>query len=232
MLLEENNLPRFNEKVLYTNATGLYTHPELLPLLKEAAFDRLEISRCHYSEEVNQKIMFINRNEPVYLNTHFERAVENALDYVDVKLSCILTKTGITSKKGIESYLDWAISLGVKEVVFRELSILNDHYKENNTKAWIDQNRVEIDPILASLSEELTTKNSHWEFSHCNTGYYYYNEHYNYKNKVEAIFETSSYNELIQRNELGVIQKLVFHSNGNLCGDWDPESVVISNYFN
>jgi hypothetical protein len=70
-----------------------------------------------------------------------------------------------------------------------------------------------------------------WTYEQSKVGYYYYNEQYKYKNEIDVIFETSSYNELISRNKTNAIQKLVFHSNGNLCGDWDPNNYVLNNYF-
>lgn len=231
LLQKENAVPSFNEKVLYTNGSGLAKHPDLIYALKETNFDRLEISRCHYDAAKNQKIMYINRNESVHENEGYEAMIKKVLPQVHVKNSCILTKIGIHNITEVETYLEWAMSLGVKQVVFRELSRLDDNYIENNTKKWVEENRVSIDGLLTAVMPELGTERLHWSYKHSKAGYYYYNEYFDYKNQVEVIFETSSYNELMNRNESDVIQKLVFHSNGNLCGDWDPDSVVIDNYF-
>lgn len=228
---EQNEVPHFNEKVLYTNSSGLYKHPDLLLALREARFDRLEISRCHYDDRINQKIMYINRNEPIYQNEAYEKLIKKTVDQVPIKNSCILTQVGINSIAEIEKYLDWVLSLGVRQVVFRELSRLDETYLENNTKIWVEQNRVAIDPLLQAILPDLEQPRKHWTYQWSNAGYYYYNEHFTYKNKIEVILETSSYHELLSRNESEVIQKLVFHSNGNLCGDWDPNSNVLANYF-
>lgn len=231
LLQKEEDVPTFNEKVLYTNGSGLAKHPDLIYALKETDFDRLEISRCHYDDEKNQKIMYINRNEAVHQNEGYEAMIRSVLPQVHVKNSCILTKIGVHDIHEVETYLEWAMSLGVKQVVFRELSRLDDNYIENNTKKWVEENRVPIDGLLTAVMPDLGTQRRHWSYKHSKAGYYYYNEYFDYKNQVEVIFETSSYNELMSRNESAVIQKLVFHSNGNLCGDWDPDSVVIGNYF-
>lgn len=228
---EQNEIPRFNEKVLYTNSSGLYKHPDLVPALRDANFDRLEISRCHYDDAINQKIMYINRNEPIYQNEAYEKLIKKTVNQVHIKNSCILTQVGINSIAEIEKYLDWALSLGITQVVFRELSRLDETYLENNTKIWVEQNRVAIDPLLQAILPDLEQPRKHWDYQWSNVGYYYYNEYFTYKNKMEVILETSSYNELISRNESAIIQKLVFHSNGNLCGDWDPDSNVLANYF-
>ena len=55
----------FPERVLYTNGTGLCTHPTLIDGLEMAHFDRVELSRCHFDEVVNQRIMRFDRGQPV-----------------------------------------------------------------------------------------------------------------------------------------------------------------------
>lgn len=230
-LLSDSSAPDFDEKVLYTNSSGLYTNPELIPALKAAGFDRLEISRCHYDEKINQKVMYINRNQPVYLNEAYEDLIRRILPHVHIKNSCILTQTGIHSIQDVETYLDWAMSLGVKQVVFRELSRLDDTYLPNRTKLWIDRNRVAIDDVFSEVMPTLGRPRKSWQYKNSRSGYYYYNEIFTYRTDIEVILETSSYNALMSQNASGVIQKLVFHSNGNLCGDWDPENLVLGNYF-
>lgn len=53
------------ERVLYTNGSGLATHPELIDALAEASFDRVELSRCHFDERTNQRIMRFERDQPI-----------------------------------------------------------------------------------------------------------------------------------------------------------------------
>lgn len=226
-----SNRDLFNEKVLYTNSSGLYNNSVLVNALIEAEFDRLEISRCHYDEKVNQRIMFINRNQPVYLNKAYEKLIKEITSKLNIKNSCILTKIGINSIEEVETYLDWAIKLGVEQVVFRELSRLDSTYIENKTKLWVEENRVPIESLLQDIMDVQGNTRTDWTYEFSKAGYYYYNEHYKYKDKVEVILEASSYHELIHRNQSSVVQKLVFHSNGNLCGDWDPNSQVLGNYF-
>lgn len=221
----------FDEKVLYTNGTGLYRHAWMVPALEAAAFDRVELSRCHFDQAVNQGVMYINRNEPVWQNEAYEELVRSLHRHLKVKNSCILTRPGIHDLVGMEQYLDWAAGLGVREVVFRELSRLDDTYLPNNTAKWVEQNRIAIEPILEALSPSMSGTRPGWKYSGSTLGYYYYNEHFLYQDTVEVIIETSSYPALIASNETGIIQKLVFHSNGNLCGDWDPNSKVIAKFF-
>ncbi len=175
--------------------------------------------------------MYFNRNEPVYQNSHYEKLIRNISKQLHIRNSCILTQAGISSIENIEQYLDWVHELGVREVVFRELSKVDENYVSNPTRLWVDANKVSIDTILESVMPSLIQKRPDWEYTHSKTGYYYYNESFRYKNSITVILETSSYTELINRNNIPVIQKLIFHSNGNLCGDWDPDSQVLGNYF-
>lgn len=230
-LFSESGMPKFNEKILYTNGSGLYNHPDLVEALSQADFDRIELSRCHYDDAINQQIMYINRNEAVHQNQAYEQLVKRLQDKVFVKNSCILTRTGINSIEELEQYLDWAISLGVQCVVFRELSQLDETYEDNRTKKWVEDNRISIDPIISAVAKSLEQQRKNWVYLHSTAGYYYYNEHYKYKGMVEVILETSSYTALIASNTSALFQKLVFHSNGNLCGDWDPDNKVIAKFF-
>ncbi|MEO0338881.1 MAG: hypothetical protein AAF242_06680 [Bacteroidota bacterium] len=231
LLGQKEGVPKFNEKVLYTNGSGLYKYPEILTALGKAQFDRFEISRCHYDEAINQSIMYINRNEPVYQNTHYEQLIGSLVPAFNVKNSCILTQTGIHTIVDVEYYLDWVRSLGVKKVVFRELSRLDKSYRENRTKLWIEKNRVPIDTILQQIMPRLGTLRKGWKYQYSRAGYYYYNESFRYQNEVDVILETSSYTALNANRKEEIIQKLVFHSNGNLCGGWDPNREVIASYF-
>ena len=121
--------------------------------------------------------------------------------------------------------------MGVKEVVLRELSRLDNAYLPNATARWVGENRVPIEPLLQMVAPSLGETRSNWRYLYSTVGYYYYNEHYAYRDQMEVIFETSSYTALSEANETGIIQKMVFHSNGNLCGDWNPNTHVLGNFF-
>jgi hypothetical protein len=221
---------QFDEKVLYTNGSGLFKYPHLISALQKTGFDRIELSRCHYNQTANQHIMYFNRNEPVWENQHYENLVKILHSSLFVKNSCILTQKGIKTIPDIETYLDWAMTLGVKEVVLRELSHIDQTYLKNTTAKWVTQNRVPIEPLLMAIAPTLSQTISGWKYLYSTVGYYYYNEHYLYQEDTEVILETSSYPALIEANQTGIIQKMVFHSNGNLCGDWDPNSNIIARF--
>ncbi|TGE29078.1 radical SAM family protein [Hymenobacter metallicola] len=217
----------FNEKVLYTNGSGLATQPDLGLALEDFGLSRLELSRCHDDEAVNQQIMRFNRNQPIRHNAVYAATVGWLHRHLSVKNSCILTRLGIATLPDVERYLRWAAGLGVRQVVFRELSRLEGSYLPNVFTEWIEQNRVPIEPLLTAVAPTLEATRPGWEYAGSTFGYYYYNEHYRWQ-ELEVIFETSSYPALQAANATGVLQKLILHSDGTLSGDWDPDSRVLS----
>jgi hypothetical protein len=217
----------FDEKVLYTNGSGLATTPDLGLALQDFGLDRLELSRCHDDEAVNQEIMRFNRNQPIRHNAVYEATVGWLHRHLTIKNSCILTRVGIATLPDVERYLAWAAGLGVRQVVFRELSRLEGSYLPNVFTEWIEANRVPIEPLLLAVVPTLETARPGWHYAGSTFGYYYYNEHFRWQN-LEVIFETSSYPALQAATATGVLQKLIYHSNGTLSGDWDPDSQVLS----
>ncbi|GAB3842720.1 hypothetical protein [Hymenobacter jeollabukensis] len=217
----------FDEKVLYTNGSGFVLSPDLAPALQDFGLTRLELSRCHDDEAVNQQIMRFNRNQPMRHNAVYAATVRTLHQHVAVKNSCILTREGIASLPDVERYLAWAAGLGVRRVVFRELSRLEGSYLPNRFTEWIEAQRVPIEPLLAAVVPTLEEPRPGWQYAGSTFGYYYYNEHYRWQG-TDVIFETSSYPALQAANATGVLQKLILHSDGTLAGDWDPDSHVLS----
>ncbi|RTQ44729.1 hypothetical protein EJV47_27440 [Hymenobacter gummosus] len=217
----------FDEKVLYTNGSGLATSPDLALALQDFGLTRLELSRCHDDEGVNQQIMRFNRNQPIRHNAVYAHTVGWLHGHLAVKNSCILTRLGIATLPDVERYLAWAAGLGVRQVVFRELSRLEGSYLPNVFTDWIEQQRVPIEPLLGAVAPTLDAPRPGWKYAGSTFGYYYYNEHYRYQ-QLEVIFETSSYPALQAANATNVLQKLILHSDGTLAGDWDPDSRVLS----
>lgn len=220
----------FPERVLYTNGTGLCTHPEIIDALGRARFDRVELSRCHFDETVNQRIMRFERDQPVWRREAFEATVRAVRARVPVKLSCILSAEGVVTARDAEDYVACAADLGVERVVFRELSALGEAYRENRETRWIAKARVSARALMESIHSPDGSLRAGWDFLGVTSGYYYSNEVYRHRG-VEVIVEASSYvahHEVLQTR---VLQKLVFHSTGDLCGDWVPNALVIGNYF-
>ena len=217
----------FDEKVLYTNGSGFVGSPDLALALQDFGLTRLELSRCHDDEAMNQQIMRFNRNQPMRHNAVYAATVHWLHPHLAVRNSCILTRGGIATLSDVERYLTWAAGLGVGQVVFRELSRLEGSYLPNVFTEWIEQQRVPIEPLLAAVVPTLEAPHPGWQYAGSTFGYYYYNEHYRWQG-VDVVFETSSYPALQAANATGVLQKLILHSDGTLSGDWDPDSRILS----
>lgn len=231
----------FDEKVIYSNGSGLVGDPALTAALRRAGFDRVELSRQHYDEKQNQKIMRFDSKIAIRHNKVYEELVRNLTSSSSPKLrvknSCILNRSGISSVTEIERYVSWAKGLGVTLCVFRELSQLSsgsDGYSQNRTKTWNDDNRVSMENIVSELvfqeGDDWVTRKD-WNFLCSSIGYYYYNEHWMFHG-VEVIVEVSSYHALESalKTRAHVVDKLVFHSNGNLTSGWDPDKNALAHF--
>lgn len=229
--LVEAHGPLLPERVLYTNGTGLSTDERLIPALARASFDRVELSRCHLDDRINHRIMRFDLAQPIRRYDVFARTVQAILAAgVGVKLVCILNAQGVSTIDDVERYIDGASELGVRRLVFRELSALGTLYRENNETRWIEKNRAPVRALMDAILAERGAGRPGWELVGVTAGYYYYNEVYR-RGSIEVTLEGSSYVAHRDAQHTGILQKLVFHSTGDLCGDWVPNAQVIGNYF-
>jgi hypothetical protein len=217
----------FDDKVLYSNGTGLapQIHDSLATLhaLRDTELKRIEMSR-HSPEQVkNDQIMRFRKGVSVAQTSIFEETVRRALNYVPVKLVCVVQKCGVETLDAIEAYLHWAHAMGVDTVVFRELSRLHDLYKMNATSRYVEDASIGIEALV----DMAFVKSPSFEPLDITEGYYYWNVKFRWNKKVNAIFETSDYKIMKQLHLSDVIYKLIFHANGNLCADWDPNTRVL-----
>jgi MoaA/NifB/PqqE/SkfB family radical SAM enzyme len=228
--LIERHPALFAEKVLYSNGSGLCVDARIAPALARVGFDRVELSRAHFDAKTNHKIMRFDLAQPVRRAEAFaETVARTQREGVPVKLVCILNAQGVRSIDDVERYLDHAEALGVARVVFRELSALGAIYRENRETRWIDANRVSVRALMDELLGDDGVARPGWALEGVTSGYYYYNERYR-RGPVEVTLEGSSYVAHHDAVESGVLQKLVFHSTRELCGDWVPDAQRIGSY--
>lgn len=231
LALVRRHAATFPSRVLYTNGSGLANDARLIPALVESGFTGVELSRAHFDEKVNHLVMRFDRDEAIRSREVFATTVRRILDAgLSLKLVCIANTLAVSNLEHVENYLDEAHALGVKRVVFRALSELGDRYVENKTTRWLDAHRVSVRALAEAVFPEHGELRPGWEFVGVTSGYYYSNEVYR-RGEVEVVFESASYVAHDDVVKSGVFQKLVFHSNGDLCGDWVPNAQVIGNYF-
>jgi hypothetical protein len=210
-----------DERVLYSNGNGLSprsTGARLLPRLVAFGLTRVEMSRHAVAQEANDAIMRFHAHAHVRERAAFEDTVRFVrAGGVHVRLVCVVQKGGVASFDDALAYVAWARSLGVNDVVFRELSRTGASYRDNNALRLVDDGRVSIETFLRALDRAPVGEKR---------GYYYENVRCDFDG-VTVTFEWSDYVNMKARHRSGVVHKLVFHANGNLCADWDPEREVL-----
>jgi hypothetical protein len=213
----------FAEKVLYTNGSGLAAWPNrLTPVLREAKLTRIEISRHSDRRPDNDRIMRFRGGVAVAGEEGFAQAIRNASSAAPVALVCILQAGGISRLEDVERYLGWARTMGVRQVIFRELSRLHDLYRPNATYRYIDAVSVPIEPTLRDA-----LVSGRFEAIQGTLGYYYWNLRTKWAESVDVTFESSDYQRMKALHAGDTVYKLVFHANGQLCADWDPNTRVL-----
>src|SRR3989344_492756 len=91
--------------------TQIYTNGVLYRRVEGVkGLEFLSVSRAHYKDSINERIMGVKYNIEDIFN----------LD-IPIKLSLLLLKSGISFKKEIVNYLDWAGKNNVKKVIVRQL---------------------------------------------------------------------------------------------------------------
>lgn len=230
LALVEAHGPLFPSRVLYTNGSGLCADPTLVDDLARARFDRVELSRCHLDAEVNERVMRFDRGVAIRAQPAFEETVRRvAASGLGLLLVCVLNDQGVSTIDEVERYLDGAEALGARRVVFRALSELGDLYVDNRETRWIARHRVSVRDLMDVVLPANDPPRAGWELVGVTSGYYYYNEVYR-RGAMEVVLEGSSYVAHDEGVRGGVVQKLVFHSTGDLCGDWVPNAQVLGNY--
>lgn len=209
---------RITEKVMYSSLSGLVENMERMQKLIELYhIDRIECSRHHYDEDKNQEIVRF-KNSTIKQNAVYEDVVRRLLRLIEVKMVCVVQKGGIEEAGQLKKYLNWAKSIGVSQVVFRELALFDDTVERNVTADYIVNHRVEIKDFLDDLDED-------FEILAITKGYYYMSFEYGYKG-MKVWFEMSDYEEMLKKHESDKVYKLIYYPNGKLCLDWNMNGEI------
>ena len=131
----------------------------------------------------------------------------------------------MTSLAALQRYLDWARLLGVRHVILREMSQLDQRYRANRTQRYIRASRVSVAGLLQAFLEAHPPAQG-TRLRQATHGYYFSNLVIE-SDGLTVTFESSNYQRLHEKHDSGQIFKLVFHANGNLCADWNPERHVL-----
>lgn len=216
----EKNGGKICEKVVYSNlSAGTDNLEEIIQLIKTHNIARIETSRHHYNDAKNNNIMRF-KNKRIIFNKTYEKIIRDLQKEVLIKLVCVLQNTGINNYPEVKKYLGWASGIGIKNVVFRELSIFDESIIKNENSDYIKDNRVPLINILKMINED------EFKLKEIHKGYYYFSFKYLYKEDTEVTFEVSDYEEMIRHHNGDKIKKLIYYPNGNLCCDWNMENKI------
>lgn len=216
-----------DERVLYSNGAGFArAHGDtLLEAFSRFGLSWVELSRHHPDPARNQAIMRFRPGEPVAGEAAFAAVARRLRERVPLRLVCLVQRVGIDDADGIAAYLRWAATLGAGTVIFREFSRLDDGYRDNATRRYLDAARVPMPALVeAVLASPLRTALTPVERT---AGYYFDNLRLRHRDGFDVVFEASDYARMHARHASGALYKLVFHANGRLCGGWSPERDVL-----
>lgn len=206
------------DKVMYSNLSGVVNNfNKVVELIECYGITRIECSRHHYDQDINQSIMRFKESEIQY-NNCFSKLVMQLLEKVDLKLVCVVQREGINNIEDLKKYIVWAKSLGIGKVVFRELAMFENAIEDNVTARYIRDNRVEIMDFIENLNKEFKPQK-------VTRGYYYMSFEYEYL-EMKINFEMSDYEEMIKKHESQMVHKLIYYPNGKLCLDWNMNREV------
>lgn len=208
-----------------TNGSGLVrpaTGQALLAQLLAAGLCHLNISRAHRDEDRNRALMHLDdAPDATQLRAIAQVCRKSG---ARLRLSCALLRGEVDDLGGVLDYLDFAQSLGIDNIIFRQLMGTDARtHRQGPVVRYSDERRVELAPIWQSVS-------NHPEFTFVRqvVGYYYYVEVWRWRG-MDVVFEEADLARLEDTKQLwpNLVHELVFHPSGRLCSTWQPWDGVL-----
>lgn len=231
------------KRTITTNGSGLFykiknSSKTIMDKLIDYELEHLNISRAHYDNAKNAKLMVMNPN--LMINEMLKRAVLEAHDGgINVRFSCALLKDGISAYDEIMRYIEWAYNMGADNIIFRQLMKFDDKTTTpGRIPDFCNEQSIELLPIWEQFDNDDSFK-----FYHQVLGYYYYVEVRNLisingnkvdrdVNVVSEMADLRMINPQLDKysKELGkrAVFEMVFHPNGNLCAGWNENEQVMA----
>ena len=213
-------------RTLTTNGSGLLDVREGLPVIDWIAgtgVRHLNVSRAHPDEGQNARLM--RAPDRLLSGQGLREVVARArASGTRVRLSCVLLEEGVRDLDGILGYVDFARSVGVDNVVFRQLMKTDPGTHEaSGVVRYSDAQRVLLEPLLDAISRD-----RRFAFERQIVGYYYYVEVWRACG-ADVVFEEADLAQLerTRRTAPGIVHELVFHPNARLASTWQPWDGVL-----
>ncbi len=154
-------------------------------------------------------------------------AVIAKLNNLRPRMSCLLLKEGISTLDQVIKYMEFYQSLGIDNIIFRELMDYdNDKMINLFKKQYCIDNKVYLNDIWAEVD-----KNKGFTPVRNLLGYYYYVEVYKYQN-VDMVSESANLVKLYDEKakHKNIVYEMVLHPNGKVNGSWVDNEDVLLNY--
>jgi molybdenum cofactor biosynthesis enzyme MoaA len=216
---------RARKRTVTTNGSGLLEVREgrrVIDWIVAGGVRHLNVSRAHPDPDRNAALMRLPGGLTLpQLREVVERARAGG---TRVRLSCVLLRGATDTLAGIRRYLDFAASLGVDNVIFRQLmKTAPDAPALDPVVRYSNSRRVLLEPLLDALDAD-----DDFAFRKQIIGYYYYVEVWRY-GSLDVVFEEADLARLeeTKRADPGLVHELVFHPNGALASTWQPWDGVL-----
>jgi cyclic pyranopterin phosphate synthase len=214
------------KRTLTTNGSGLLDVREGRPVIEWIASTgvrHLNVSRAHPDEARNGRIMGAP-GQLLPAQGLREVAARARASGTRVRLSCVLLDEGVHDLDGVLAYVDFARSLGVDNVVFRQLMKTDpESHAASEVVRYSEAQRVLLGPLLDAISLD-----RRFAFERQIVGYYYYVEVWRAFG-ADVVFEEADLAQLERTKHAtpGVVHELVFHPNARLASTWQPWDGVL-----
>lgn len=213
------------KRTVTTNGSGLLDVREgrrVVDWVAETGVRHLNVSRAHPEQERNARLMRYAEG-PTEGDMRAIVAAARA-GGTRVRLSCVLVEGAIASLEDVAAYVEFARSVGVDNVIFRQLMKTDPRTAAVNfVVRFSDRRRVALEPLLDRVSAD-----ARFSFVRQIVGYYYYVEVWR-MDGVDVVFEEADLARLedVKRADPGVVHELVFHPDGKLASTWQPWDGVL-----
>jgi molybdenum cofactor biosynthesis enzyme MoaA len=224
-LLRTLALAGARKRTLTTNGSGLLEVREgrrIIDWIAETGVAHLNVSRAHPDQAVNARLMrYAEGPTPEQMGEIVRAARDGG---TRVRLSCVLVDGAIDSLEDAERYVAFARSLGVDNVIFRQLMKTDPGtVAPNFVVRFSDRKRVSLRPLLDRVAAD-----RRFSFVRRLRGYYYEVEVWRFEG-VDVVFEEADLARLedSKRREPRLVHELVFHPNARLASTWQPWDGVL-----
>ena len=144
--------------VLISNGYMIATAEDTAQYLRElvhAGLSVLAISRHHYCDATNQRIMSLDTGFPKIIDAfNLYPAISESLQLRSV---CVLQKGGIETQRDLARYLDYCATSNITSICFKELYVstsIESTYYQEHSNAWSKRNQVPLS-MVTRLFEHL-----------------------------------------------------------------------------